>query len=349
MMKVKVSGLMLLCCFALGMCGGGAAAARSESEFAMGTICTITLFAPEGGELAPVFREAFERLHGIERLMSAGRSDSEISRVNQYAGRSAVEVGGETFAVVERALYYAELSGGAFDPTVGPLTALWGIGSETPRVPEPEEIARALDLVDWRGAHLDAEAGSLFLSRADMALDLGAIAKGYAAGELARIIARAGVPGAVIDLGGNIVVCGVKNPRKPDLPWRIGIQDPLEERGAYLGVLDLESGSVVSSGVYERYAEINGRRYHHILSTADGFPVQNGLLSTTIIAESAHDADALSTVVFALGYERGRALVEGMEGVEALFVFEDKTIRATAGALAMFSLSNEGYRVLERG
>jgi thiamine biosynthesis lipoprotein len=255
-------------------------------------------------------------------------------------------VNAETIAVMERALYYAEQSDGAFDPTVGPLVKLWGIGTETPRLPSQDEIAQALSLVNWRDVSIEPESGTLFLKRPGMALDLGAIAKGYAADEVARILAKAGIPGAIIDLGGNIFAYGLKNPNEPAAPWRIGVQNPLDTRGAYLGILELQNKSVVTSGVYERYADIDGILYHHILSTCDGYPVQNGLLSVTIIANSSIESDALSTTVFVLGYEQGRALVERMDGVEALFVFEDKTIRATSGAQAMFTLSDDSYRFM---
>ncbi|MDR2418944.1 MAG: FAD:protein FMN transferase [Treponema sp.] len=356
MIKVKHLAFILLFCFPLVVCKKAsqqqAGFSQSESEFVMGTICAITLFAPDSADFARVFNEAFKRLHEIENLMSAtvsgagGVSGADINRVNHYAGQYALRVSAETIAVVERALYYAELSDGAFDPTVGPLVKLWGIGTETPKLPSQDEIAQALSLVNWRDVSIEPEPGALFLKRPGMSLDLGAIAKGYAADEVVRIIAKAGIPSAIIDLGGNIFAYGLKNPSEPAAPWRIGVQNPLDIRGAYLGILELQNKSVVTSGVYERYADIDGIHYHHILSTRDGYPVRNGLLSVTIIASSSIESDALSTMVFALGYEHGRALVETMDGVEALFVFEDKTIRATSGAQAVFTLSDAGYHVL---
>lgn len=321
----------------------------------MGTICAITLFTPEEStDFAPVFNESFKRLHEIENLMSATMSDTQargsgtdISRVNQYAGQYTLRVSAETITVVEQALYYAELSHGAFDPTVGPLVKLWGIGTETPRLPSQDEIVQALSLVNWCDVSIEPESGTLFLKRPGMALDLGAIAKGYAADEIVRILAKTGVSSAIIDLGGNVFAYG-KNPNKSAATWRIGVQNPLDARGAYIGILELQNKSVVTSGVYERYADIDGIRYHHILSTSDGYPVQNRLLSVTIIASSSIESDALSTTVFALGYEQGMALVKTIDSVEALFVFEDKTIRATAGAQAMFTLNDAtGYRLLD--
>jgi thiamine biosynthesis lipoprotein len=311
----------------------------------MGTVCSITLYVPKVADTAPVFHDVFTRFHEIENRMSANMSDTDIDRVNQNAGRSSIVVHAETLALLERALFYAELSDGAFDPTVGPLVNLWGIGTEKPRLPSQDEIEAALALVNWRDVQVDSVSGTVFLAKTGMALDLGAIAKGYAADEAARILAKAGVTGAIIDLGGNIFAYGIKNYNEPDTLWRIGVQNPLNGRGAYIGVLALQNKSVVTSGMYERYAELDGTRYHHILSTHDGYPVQNGLLSVTIIAASSTTCDALSTTAFVLGYERGRALIESQDGVEAIFVFEDKTVRATSGCLTMFTLSNPDYRL----
>jgi thiamine biosynthesis lipoprotein len=252
-------------------------------------------------------------------------------------------------AVLERARYFAEISGGAFDPTVGPLVKLWDIGSDTAVVPNMGEIAGALKLINWQDLILDHTRGTAFLSRPDMALDLGAIAKGYAADELADILREADIPGAIIELGGNIYAFGSRAPEKAGAaarPWRIGIQDPLSERGVYALVAELWDCSVVTSGVYERFFLYNGKRYHHILDTVTGFPVENGLLSVTVIAPSSMDADALSTTLFALGYEKGRVLAE-REGAEAIFIFEDKTIRGTGELNGLFKLSDNSFRFIE--
>jgi thiamine biosynthesis lipoprotein len=182
-----------------------------------------------------------------------------------------------------------------------------------------------------------------------MALDLGAIAKGFAADEAAAIAIRAGVRRAVIDFGGNIVVCGKPGREQ----WRIGLQNPLAERGAYIGIAAIPAGednfswSVVTSGVYERGFEKDGIRYHHIFSAgespANGYPVNNGLLSVTIIAHNSMDADALSTAVFVLGFEKGSELIETLPETEAVFIFDDKSVRITSGA--SFTLTNNEFRL----
>jgi thiamine biosynthesis lipoprotein len=339
-----------------------AKAPPAQMEFALGTLCGINLF--EDGNAA-LYARIFSRIREIDRTMSVRAADfqellttplpgvqsrplsgsaaslvSGVALINENAGLKAVQVRGDILEVLERALYYAEKSSGAFDPTVGPLVKLWGIGTDHERVPSDAEIAEALTLINWRDLEIDRAAGTAFLRRQGMSLDLGGIAKGYAADEAARIAREAKVQRAIFDLGGNIFALGA---HKDASPWHIGVQDPLKERGSYIGVVPVQNKSIVTSSVYERFFKAEGRRYHHILSTADGWPIQNGLLSVTIVTENSMDADALSTAVFALGYEKGSALLETLPNVEAIFVFEDRGVAVTRGLRGVFELAGEGY------
>jgi thiamine biosynthesis lipoprotein len=309
----------------------------AQSEFVLGTACSVNLYE-QGTSRA--YRKIFDRLREIENAMSANLEDSDLGRINAAAGIEAVAARPDTIKALQRAVRFAELSGGAFDPTVGPLVKLWGIGSGGEKIPGEEEIAGALSLINWRDIVIDEDAGTVFLTRPGMALDLGAIAKGYAADEAAGIAAAAGIERALIDLGGNILVYGAK---KDGSPWRVGIQDPTGGRGAYAGVAEVRDKTLVTSGVYERFFESGGRRYHHILSTRTGYPVDTGLLSVTVISASSMDADALSTALFALGYEAGRALAESMENTEAVFIFADRSVRGTSGAFDYFALTDDNF------
>jgi thiamine biosynthesis lipoprotein len=312
-----------------------------QHEEALGTICTVNLY---GKGSRAVYNEIFSRFREIEERMSINKDGTEVDAINADAGIAPVPAGEDVFEVIEKSLYYADISKGAFDPSVGVLVKLWGIGSDNARVPAQEEIDAVLPLINYRNVALDAEKRTVFLSQPGMMLDLGAIAKGYAADEAVKIIEKHGIRAALIDLGGNIFVYGARNGKKS---WRIGVQDPLGERDQSLGIVEIEGNATfVTSGVYERFLETGGTRYHHILSTRDGFPVNNGLLSVTVIAKTSMDADALSTALFALGYEKGRALAESLSashGVGALFVFENKTIRGTAEMLARFTLTGTDY------
>ncbi|WP_041396320.1 FAD:protein FMN transferase [Gracilinema caldarium] len=310
----------------------------AQTEYVLGTLCTINLFDKGSSEL---YRTLFTRLREIENHMSVNKEGTELDRINTAAGRESVHVTADVVEVLAAALRYAELSDGAFDPTVGPLVKLWGIGSDNARVPKEHEIVHVLPLINWKDVVLDVQAKTVFLKRPGMALDLGAIAKGYAADEMARILKSNKVERAIIDLGGNVLAYGEKQGGKA---WRIGIQDPTGERGAYVGILEIKNKTMVTSGVYERFLLQDGIRYHHILSTQTGYPVQNGLLSVTIIGDHSIDADGLSTTVFALGYEKGRALLESLGNVEGIFIFEDGSLRATSGARSSFSLTSDNYR-----
>ena len=323
---------------------------RTSSEFVLGTVCTLTVYGRSGGE---PFRAVFARLRELEDIFSANREGTDLDLVNRNAGIMPIRVRPEFILVLEKALDYAELSGGAFDPALGPLVKLWGIGGDNPHLPEAAGLAAVLAGLKGvnreRDIEIDREASTVFLRIPGMMLDLGAIAKGFAADQAALILEKAGIKAAVIDLGGNILAYG-KKPfpglfRRPGgkNAWRIGIQDPRDTRGSYIGVLETPEKSVVTSGVYERYFTEGGKRYHHILSTETGYPVENGLLSVTVVAKHSIDADALSTAVFALGWEKGSALLE-KAGAEGIFIFENGSVRISGGLRESFSLAeNSDY------
>ncbi|MCL2380957.1 MAG: FAD:protein FMN transferase [Treponema sp.] len=317
-----------------------AAAPPFLGEFALNTFCVITLFDQASYEL---YEDIFRRIREIEGRMSLFLPGSDVSRVNAAAGIAPVRVHGDVFTVIERAARIAELSGGAFDPSIGPLTALWDIMGPNPGVPSQEEINAVLPLVNWRNIDLDRERRTVFLTAPGMALDLGAIAKGFAADEALAIIRAARLDRAIINLGGDVIMHGARPDRTP---WRVGLQTPHADDRTALGIISGWDMTVTTSGVYERYFVYNGARHHHLLSPFDGHPARTGILSTTIVSSGASmDADALSTAVFVLGYERGRALVDSLEGVEAIFVFEDLSVRATAGV--DFTLVDGRFRLGE--
>lgn len=327
---------MALCAVAAASCS---AAPRDRADLVIGTVCSVRIL--DGGDRRAL-DAAFERLRGIEASMSANAEGTVVAAINAGAGAAPVPAPADVRYVIQKALSYAELSGGAFDPTIGPVVKLWNIGMDGERIPAPEEIAEALPLVDASAVAVDDAASTVFLPRAGMMLDLGAIAKGYAADEVARVLLEHRVKAAVVDLGGNVKVVG----RKPDgSPWRIGIQDPFDDRGSRIGIAELEGGAtVVTSGVYERYfIGDDGAHYHHILDPATGYPARNGLVSVTVISSSSIDADGLSTTLFSLGLERGMALVETLDHVEAVFIDEDRRVYQSSGAGKLFKLDNPAF------
>ncbi len=306
----------------------------------LGTVCTVTLYG--GGKEADL-DAAFSRLKAIQDEMSVDIPTSDVSAVNQAAGEHAVKVSQDTFTVISEGLVFSRKGDGAFDITVGPLVKLWGIGTDKAHIPPESQIKATLPLLGWRDVVLDEANRTVFLTRRGMALDLGAIAKGFAADAVARVLQGRGIAHALIDLGGNILTVGLK---LDGSRWRIGIQDPLKTRGEYLGILEAGQTSVVTSGVYERFFIKDGVRYHHILDTKTGSPVRNGLLSVSIITPNSMIADGYSTLIFALGLEKGSALLQ-KEGVGGIFVMEDHQVYVTPDLRGVFTLTSKDYRLMK--
>ena len=337
---VRFFGFFLFLAFSLTACS--APYAESESQFLLGTVCTIKLFNKKDSKLYP---KAFEKIIQLEGILSANEESSDIARINSNQDLSPIRVRAELIEVLGKALEYAEKSGGAFDPSIGPLVKLWGIGTESEHLPGGEEIRQALELINYRDIQINYSEETVLLKKPLMSLDLGAIAKGYIADEVALFLKENGVQQAIIDLGGDIFALGEKEGKKgsSETYWRIGIQDPRKARGSYIGILNVKNKSVVTSGDYERFFEEGGKRYHHIFSVESGFPAETGLKSVTIAADKAIDADALSTAAFVLGWEKGRRLVDSVPGAQGLFVFDDLTISLTGGLEKDFTLTAPEY------
>ncbi|GHU49577.1 FAD:protein FMN transferase [Spirochaetia bacterium] len=334
-----------------------ALAAGPQTEFVLGTVCSVNLYQFGSKER---YSNVFALLRDLEYTLSATMPGTLLDTINQKSGLEPVSITSELYSLLETSLWYAQRTEGAFDPAIGPLVKLWGIGTDKGRRPGPDEIAEKLLLTDYRKVRLarsanDERSGSVFLEDTGMALDLGAIAKGYAADVVADFLRQEGVEYALIDLGGNILVLGSRPPSgntdARNAPWRIGIQDPLEQRGTFLGVMELSDKSLVTSGVYERFMEHEDKRYHHILSSRDGYPVKNGLIAVTVAADRSTDADALSTSLFALGYEKALAFLESAElkaqagQVYAVFVFADRRICLSRGTERLFQLRSSQYHL----
>lgn len=330
---------MAYCCFFIS-CHPSDTHEISGTEFVLNTVCSIHIY--RGGN-ASLIGSAFDRLKSIEAELGTYGQNGDIAQVNAQAGLSPVRVGDDALAVVSRGLEYAELSDGAFDPSVGPLVRLWGIGTDHAQVPQADEIVTALKAVGWRDVILDQKEKTIFLRRKGMSLDLGSATKGYAADLVADILRKNGVTSALIDLGGNVMALGSRPDGKP---WRVGLQDPTHARGSVIGVASLVDESMVTSGVYERFLEKDGKRYHHILDTSTGYPVDNGLVSATVIAPKSFDADGLTTTIFALGRKRGMELAL-QRGVEAIFVDTDRRVYMSPGLSRKFTITNSAYTYAE--
>nr|WP_245641366.1 FAD:protein FMN transferase [Thermovenabulum gondwanense] len=304
------------------------------------TLIQITAY---GDNAESAINSAFDRIAEIHNKMNVNDEESEISSINKLAGRGFAKVSQDTFYVIQKGLYYSSLSHGKFDITIGPLVKLWGIGTERARVPDKNVIESVLPLINYQDVIIDQEKKEVMLKREKMALDLGAIAKGYAADEVMRILKENGIKSAVADLGGNIYVLGTKPNGKS---WRIGIQNPFKQRGITFATIEVKDKTIVTSGTYERFFVENGKKYHHILDTKNGYPVENGLVSVTIIGDTSIDCDALSTTTFALGLKEGMKLIENIKGYEAIFVTQDKKVYVTSGVNNYnFTITDEEFKL----
>lgn len=313
-----------------------------KTGFLMGTLVTLKVFDRDADKSSRAADKAFARIREIESLMSLNIEDSQVNNINEWAGIRPVEVSHDTLKVVEKGIYYGQLSEGLFDITVGPLARLWGIGTENPQIPGSTRINNALGLVDYRDVEINQETKEIFLKRPGMVIDLGGIAKGYAADEAKKVLMAEGIEHAIINLGGNVLTVG---PKHDGGPWNIGIKDPYNPNGSLLGFVRIQDKTVVTSGDYERYFEKDGKRYHHILNPYTGFPGNNEIKGVTLIAHSSFDADALSTTVFLLGVEKGMQLVESLDGIEAVAITRDRQVVISSGMGDAFSISNNNYKM----
>ncbi len=298
---------------------------ESRSELLLGTVCKIAIY---DNPTASAFEAAFKRIDEIEQQMSLNITDSNLSQINKNAGLMETSVPEDTFNVIKEAVEIADLSDGAFDPSIGPLVSAWGIGTDNARVPSKDEILQLLSLINYKDIILNTKSSTVFLKNIGMVLDLGGIAKGYAADEVRKELLNQGIKSAIINLGGNILTVGAK----PDGSlWRIGIQDPAQDRGAYVMILSIKDTAVVTSGPYERFFTIDNITYHHILDTETGYPVTSDLESITIISGNSFIADALSTAVYSLGLEAGMNLIEKLDSIEAVAITYNQEIILSSG------------------
>lgn len=313
----------------------------AERDFyAMNTIMSVTVYG-RGAETCA--DEVQQRINKLDKLWSVTDEGSEIYALNS-SGSAAVSE--ETAELVKFALRIADRSGGALDPTIYPVLKTWGFTTGEYTVPGADELARLTELVDHQKVTVS---GNTVTLGEGMMLDFGAVAKGAASDEAARILRESGIQSALINLGGNVMTVG----SKPDgSKWRIGVKDPTGEGN--IGVLSLSDCAAVTSGAYERYFQAeDGTVYGHIIDPESGYPVDNELLSATIISPNGTLCDALSTAVFVMGTDKAEELWrswDGEEDFDMLLITKGGEAIITEGAAELFSLSNKSLtlKVVER-
>lgn len=306
-------------------------------ELLMDTDVSLQLYVGGAGKAGRIKGEIFGEMRRLEQLLSYTDAEGDVMKINRAAGKGPVQVSPETVEVARTAMRYAGLCRGAFDPTVAPLLELWGFLGEHFRVPGAAEIEETAALIDYSLIEIDAAAGTVYLPRPGMALELGGIAKGFIVDRGLELLSRAGVRHALINAGGDI---GILGPKPDGSPWRIGVKHP-RRKGDLIALIPWSAkGAVVTSGDYERFFEEDGVRYHHILDPREGYPA-SGLLSVTVTAPTVVEADALSTAIFVLGPQRGLALVESLSDVEALLVTPQLDLLISSGLQGIVELPGE--------
>lgn len=318
----KLSAVLTASALLLTGCSGAKSSTQTDQDLTytdmlFDTVIKIQILDPADESILDGLKKLCEK---YDTMFSATNTDSELYKLN-HANGQPFTVSSETANLIQEGIHYSELSGGAFDLTIEPVSALWDFKADKPTVPSSDAIAQAVSHVDY--TKVDIQDNTVTLEDPEAGIDLGAIAKGYIADQVKTYLKKQGIKHAIINLGGNVDVIGTK----PDgSKYNIGIQKPFDESGEAITSVQLKDQTVVTSGIYERYFKKNGKLYHHILDPRTGYPCENNLYSVSIITDSSTKADALSTTCFLLGYEKGMELIQSMDGVDAIFITDDEKV-----------------------
>jgi thiamine biosynthesis lipoprotein len=294
----------------------------------MGTLVEITVMDGNTEAFDIATGKAYRKISELEKLFSSYQPLSNVSQISLGAGKGPVSADSRVVEVALIAKHVAELSGGAFDPTIGSLAGLWGFSGEKGYVPTAKELAEMLPRVDFNKIIINEEASTIELTERGVAFNMGGIAKGYIIGEAVKVLQEQGVTRAIIKAGGDLFAYNLTG--KERRPFKIGIRDPRGTETELIGEVYLGSGAVATSGDYERFFMLDSVRYHHILDPKTGLPAMKSR-SATIVTTDPTLADALSTSVFVLGPVKGMELIESMEKVEGVVVGPNGKITTSSG------------------
>jgi thiamine biosynthesis lipoprotein len=294
----------------------------------MGTEIRLTAWTTDRAVAEAAFGEVFGEFDRLEDLMSVWRDGSDILRLNAAAGEHPVPVSPDVRDALVTANQVSEWTSGTFDVTFAALGDLWKFDTQNKdnTVPDPREVAKRLALINYRDLQVDEKAGTAFLRRKGMRVNLGGIGKGYAVDRAVEILRKRGLENFMIQAGGDLYVSG----QKGDRPWRLGIRDPRGPADKIFAALDLSNGTFSTSGDYERFFLKDGRRYHHIIDVRVGQPARE-CRSVTLVTDRAVIADALAKGVFILGPEAGMALIERLPHVEGVIVSAKNEVLVSSG------------------
>ncbi|MEG0919132.1 MAG: FAD:protein FMN transferase [Anaerovoracaceae bacterium] len=300
----------------------------SKTGFYLNTNCQIDILDKSKSQGEEIIDGAFKLIGELENQLSRTVESSDIYKINHAKGKP-VEVKDETVKLIKQGVKISEETNGEFDITVGKLTELWGFSDPEPKKPADKDIKKAAATVGYK--NIKIQGNKVSLTNPDTWLDLGATAKGYIADRASEYVESKGVKSAVINLGGNIVTIGRKT--DGDKPWKIGIEAPYSDRKEIVGAVQMEDQTVVTSGTYERFFEENGKKYHHILDTKTGYPVDSDITAISILSKKGNSgmSDVLSTTSLLLGKERAIKFIEKQEGFEYMIIDSQGKTTQSAG------------------
>ena len=305
---------------------GNCLQSASHSLRLMGASIHLTIFHEDAQNL---LLQSEQLLHLYKNRFSANDADSELMEINLQAGKKAVQVHPELFELIELGKKHSIAANSHLNIAIGPLVQTWRIGFSDAKLPSEEEIQRLLKITDPEEIVLNDSNREVYLSKEGMRIDLGALAKGYIADKLKEFLVEQGVQSGIIDLGGNILTIG-ENPTF-HRPWRIGIQNPVLDRGEHVAVIEVSDASVVTSGIYERQLVVDGKTYHHIFDRTTGYPMETELASITIVAEKSVDCEIWTTRLFGQNPYDIIEEIEQQSGLEAFVITKNQKMMYTSG------------------
>ncbi len=298
----------------------------SHSLRLMGASITLTIFHEDAQNL---LLQSEQLLHLYKNRFSANDIDSELMEINLQAGKKAVQVHPDLFELIELGKKHSIAANSHLNIAIGPLVQTWRIGFSDAKLPSKEEIQTLLQITNPEEIVLDNSKQEVYLSKVGMRIDLGALAKGYIADKLKDFLVEQGVQSGIINLGGNILTIGENLTYQR--PWRIGIQNPILDRGEHLAVIAVSDASVVTSGIYERQLVVDGKTYHHIFDRKTGYPMETEVASLTIVAEKSVDCEIWTTRLFGQNPNDIIEEIEQQPELEAFVITKNQKMMYTSG------------------
>ena len=323
-----------------------------ESRTLMDTFCTITVVTDSEEKAKEAIEAGFNEIKKLDKYLNNFSPDSEISAVTGSAGIKPVRVSNETLDLMEKTIGISDITNGAFDPTIAPVLKLWKFSGRPadPSIPPGDVIKNALKLVDYKKIHTNKQNSEIYLEEKGMELDLGGIAKGYAADKAVEAIKAKTIKAALVSIAGDIRGYGLSTTGKA---WKVGIQDPRPENPNsekpwedIFATLYLKDSAISTAGDYQRFLIKNGKRYHHIIDPVTGYPSESGLISVSVIAPEGYIADGTDTAILILGADKGMKLLNS-KGLDGILVDFQKRVFITKNLKGRIEILNKGYRLTD--